>query len=111
MEAGDFEMVFEILRDYDAPPYFHAKSVLFQAMARHRQERFQEAVYYYDVFLTEHVENMPPKERTYAKEYARFFRSRAASKIDPSTPLYLSVEELRELAAAAPPLTRNEFKI
>jgi outer membrane protein assembly factor BamD (BamD/ComL family) len=111
MEAGKFESVHDIFRDYDAPRYLLSKAMLLRAMAYHRQHEYQLAVECYDAFLSDHVENMIPKDRNYTREYALFFRSRAASKIDPSIPLYSSVEDLRKLARTVSPLTRNEFKV
>ena len=109
MQAGDYSAVLERLDGFQAQPYFMAKAELFRAMARHRQDRFADAVRHYDNFLLNHLADMPPKDRVYVEEYAKFFRSRAKARIDPSTPLYSSLEELRELRAAAPFLTRAEF--
>ncbi|NOD86649.1 MULTISPECIES: hypothetical protein [unclassified Ruegeria] len=109
MQAGDYQGVLDRLDGFQAQPYFLAKAELFRAMARHRQDRFAEAVHHYDNFLTNHLADMPPKDRVYVEEYGKFFRSRAQARLDPSTPLYLSLEELRKLAENAPFLTRAEF--
>ena len=109
MQEGDYSAVLERLDGFQAQPYFMAKAELYRAMARHRQKRFADAVHHYDDFLTNHLAHMPPKDRVYAEEYAKFFRSRAQARLDRSTPLYSSLEELRELAATAPFLTRAEF--
>ncbi|MFY2823377.1 hypothetical protein [Ruegeria sp. MALMAid1280] len=109
MQAGDYQGVLDRLDGFQAQPYFTAKAELFRAMARHRQDRFADAVHHYDNFLTNHLADMPPKDRVYVEEYAKFFISRAQARIDPSTPLYSSLAELRELAALAPFLTRAEF--
>ncbi|QFT75758.1 MULTISPECIES: hypothetical protein [unclassified Ruegeria] len=109
MQAGDYSAVLDRLDGFQAQPYFLAKAELFRAMARHRQGRFSEAVHHYDNFLTNHLADMPPKDRVYVEEYAKFFRSRAQARLDPSTPLYSSLAELRKLAAVAPFLTRAEF--
>lgn len=109
MHAGDYQGVLDRLDGFKAQPYFMAKAELLRAMARQRQERFEDAVHHYDNFLTNHLADMPPKDRVYVEEYAKFFKSRAKARIDPSTPLYSSLAELRKLAATAPFLTRNEF--
>jgi hypothetical protein len=109
IQAGDYSAVLDHLDGLQAQPYFLAKAELFRAMARHRQNRFADAVHHYDNFLARHLAKMPPKDRVYVEEYAKFFRSRAQARIDPSTPLYPSLEKLRELAATAPYLTRAEF--
>ena len=109
MQAGDYSAVLDRLDGFQSQPYFMAKAELFRAMARHRQDRFVDAVHHYDNFLTNHLADMPPKDRVYVEEYAKFFRSRARARLDPSTPLYSSLEKLRELAATAPFLTRAEF--
>lgn len=109
MQAGDYSAVLDRLDGFQAQPYFMAKAELFRAMARHRQNRFIDAVHHYDNFLTSHLADMPQKDRVYVEEYAKFFRSRAQARIDPSTQLYSSLDELRKLAASAPFLTRAEF--
>ncbi|WP_170369642.1 hypothetical protein [Ruegeria arenilitoris] len=111
MQAGDYPAVLDRLDGFQAQPYFMAKAELFRAMARHRQERFADAVHHYDNFLINHLADMPRKDRPYVEEYAKFFRSRAQARIDPSTPLYSSLEELRKHAASAPFLTRAEFSV
>lgn len=109
IHAGDYQGVLDRLDGFKAQPYFMAKAELFRAMARHRQDGFADAVGHYDNFLVNHLADMPPKDRVYVKEYAKFFKSRAQARIDPSTSLYSSLEELRTLAASAPLLTRAEF--
>lgn len=109
MQAGDYSAVLDRLDGFQSQPYFMAKAELFRAMARHRQDRFVDAVHHYDNFLTNHLADMPPKDRVYMEEYAKFFRSRAQARIDPSTPLYSSLKDLKKLAASALFLTRAEF--
>lgn len=109
MHSGDYEAVLSGLNGFEAPPYFMAKAELFRAMARHRQKRFADAVRHYDKFLTTHLQDMPPKDRGYVEEYAKFFISRAKAKIDPSTTLYSSLDELSKHRASAPFLTKAEF--
>ena len=111
MEAGNYSRVTELLEHFEASAYFVAKAELFRAMARHRQKKYDEAIEFYDSFISDHAENMPLKDREYVKEYALFFRSRAAAKLDPNEQLYSSKEKLKELAKEAPFLTRNEFNL
>ena len=111
MQAGDYADVISRLDGFEGQPYFEAKAELFRAMARHRQNEFAEAVQHYEAFLAKHLENMPAKDRSYVGAYAKFFKSRAKARLDPSTPLYSSLDELRKLAAKAPFLTRAEFSL
>ncbi|MCF2906191.1 hypothetical protein L0666_14440 [Octadecabacter sp. CECT 8868] len=109
MQAGDYSAVLDRLEGFHAQPYFLAKSKLFRAMARHRQNRFADAGQHYDKFLTSHLADMPQKDRVYMEEYAEFFRSRSQAKIDPSPQFYSSLEELRKLAYSEPFLTRAKY--
>lgn len=59
MQAGDYSAVLERLDGFQAQPYFMAKAELFRAMARHRQDRFADAVRHYDNFLLNHLAHMP----------------------------------------------------
>ncbi|MBT8460147.1 MAG: hypothetical protein KJN60_10800 [Boseongicola sp.] len=111
MEAREYTIALDRLNRFEGPPYFEAKAELFRAMARHRQESYADAVAHYERFLTRHLSDMPPKDRAYVEEYAKFFLSRAKAKLDSATPLYSSLEELRKLSASAPFLTRNEFAL
>ena len=42
-------------------------------MARHRQDKFAEAVLHCDNFLTNHLVDMPPKDSVYVEAYTKFF--------------------------------------
>lgn len=44
MQAGDYQSVLDRRDGFQTKPYFTAKAELFRAMARHRQDRFPDAV-------------------------------------------------------------------